>query len=208
MLPSVELQPSSNTHLRTPQVETITHARKHRWHMSGQAGVYCVCTCVCNTRLHSYFWAASLCGVDAWVFNHFWIQLSIWFCPSPCLTQWLHLFVWITSLSCTLFSWKELPEGSQHSTLSNCWKLICVCVLSSLGCPGVCSIKGPAGSALHSEQFRPSQLCGTCIWKERKMFYISLTKQGSPMLFFFIFKSQLPAALIILPPVSTVFCVL
>lgn len=202
MLPSMELQPSSNTHLRTPQVETITHARKHRWHMSGQAGVYCVCTYTAiSEQHHCVEWTLGFLITSGFssVFDS---------AHRPVLTQWLHLFVWITSLSCSLFSWKELPEGSQQSTLSNCWKLICVCVLSSLGCPGVCSIKGPAGSALHSEQFRPSQLCGTCIWKGRKMFYISLTKQGRPMLFFFIFKSQLPAALIILPPVSAVFCVL
>lgn len=59
------------------------------------------------------------------------------------------------------------------------------CVFS-LGRPGVWGIKGLARSVFHSEQFRPSQLGGTCILKGRKMFYISLTKQGSPVSFFHI----------------------
>lgn len=85
-------------------------------------------------------------------------------------------------------------------------RLLEVC-LSSLGCPGVWGMKGLALSVFHSEQFRPSQLCGTCVWKGRKMFYISLTKQGSPVPFFFTFKLKPPTALIIPSLVSTIFCV-
>lgn len=62
---------------------------------------------------------------------------------------------------------------------------VCVCVCVFPWASRCLRYQSLAWSVFHSEQFRPSQLCGTCIWKGRKMFYISRTKQGSPVPFFF-----------------------
>lgn len=118
--------------------------------------------------------------------------------------QWLNLFVAMNSyLGClSACSKLHVPNESSHCiwfvfreelaevSPQNCtsglpfsdyWKLkfVCVCVF-----PWVSRCLRYQRPCLVSEQFRPSQLCGTCIWKGRKMFYISLTKQGSPVPFF------------------------
>lgn len=100
------------------------------------------------------------------------------------------LYPWIVSLYhfflfyFFFFFRKEMGEfRTQNCTsLSDCWMFF-ICE-SSLGWPGVWGIKGLTWSAFHSETFRPSQLCWTCIWKGRRMFYISFTKQWSPFLIF------------------------
>lgn len=97
----------------------------------------------------------------------------------------VHSVCWFVFLKGT--AWGEPPSTKHQAFLSQIllqWSFCVYACTCSLGCPGVWSMKWLAGSVFCSEQLRPSQLCGTCIWKGRKMFYISLTKQGSPVSFF------------------------
>lgn len=85
---------------------------------------------------------------------------------------------------------------------------VCVCVyacVSSLGSPGVWSIKGLTGSVFHIvSSSGPLNSVGLVYEREGRCSTFHLQSRGA-LCSFFIFKLQLPTALIILPPVSTLF---